>query len=272
MAKNPTRRIVTAGGYTHPGHARSPHQGRRPQTGEWAWKRLADIAAGDLVPMQLGTMIGEPRLVPLPVLDQAYYAGDRNLYVPDAVDEELAELVGYFMGDGSLHAKGIRLCVADTDLDVVDRMRMLSKRPLRSRACCYPARGLPRRSLCSRCGSRAGGRQPALPRRSRLTDHVGKGWTPRVPSALLETNDVNVYAAFIRGLFEADGTVLVRCSVCVDTRIGKFRCGDPHAAARAWDLPTTTRETVSGFGGPIFQVRVRNLDHAAALLARRSVS
>ena len=40
---------------------------------------------------------------------------------------ELAELVGYFMGDGSLHAKGIRLCVADTDLDVVERLRVLTK-------------------------------------------------------------------------------------------------------------------------------------------------
>src|SRR5260370_13084588 len=77
--------------------------------------------------MQMRTLVGEPRVIPLPVLDQAYYAGDRDLWVPDAVTPELAELVGYFMGDGSLHAKGIRLCVADTDLDVVERMRILSK-------------------------------------------------------------------------------------------------------------------------------------------------
>ena len=65
--------------------------------------------------------------MPLPVLDQAYYAGDRHDPVPDVVDADLAELVGYFMGDGSLHAKGIRLCVADTDLDVVERLGVLSK-------------------------------------------------------------------------------------------------------------------------------------------------
>ena len=50
-----------------------------------------------------------------------------SIFVPDAVDADLAELVGYFMGDGSLHAKGIRLCVADTDLDVAERIRVLSK-------------------------------------------------------------------------------------------------------------------------------------------------
>ena len=63
--------------------------------------------------MQMRTLVGEPRRVPLPVLDQAYYTGDRHVRVPDAVSPELAELVGYFMGDGSLHAKGIRLCVAE---------------------------------------------------------------------------------------------------------------------------------------------------------------
>src|SRR5690606_22822023 len=52
---------------------------------------------------------------------------DRGVIVPDAVDEELAELVGYFMGDGSLHSEGIRLCVADTDEDVVERLAVLSK-------------------------------------------------------------------------------------------------------------------------------------------------
>ena len=46
---------------------------------------------------------------------------------------ELGELIGYFMGDGSLHAKGIRLCVADSDLDVVARLSVL----VRDLACYY---------------------------------------------------------------------------------------------------------------------------------------
>ena len=96
-------------------------------TGAWEWKRLADIAPGDVLPMQMRTLVGEPRHVPLPVLDQAYYAGDRHVRVPDMVTPELAELVGYFMGDGSLHAKGIRLCVADTDLDVAGHLSVVAK-------------------------------------------------------------------------------------------------------------------------------------------------
>ena len=54
-------------------------------------------------------------------------AGDRHVGVPSSVTPDLAEIVGYFMGDGSLHAKGIRLCVADTDLDVAERLGILAK-------------------------------------------------------------------------------------------------------------------------------------------------
>ena len=259
--EEPTRRIVTEGGYSVQGTLAHRIKVVDPQTGEWAWKRLADIAAGDLVPMQLGTMIGEPRVVPLPVLDQAYYAGDRNLHVPDAVDAELAELVGYFMGDGSLHAKGIRLCVADTDLDVVERMRILSKSLFGLEPVVTQQEGYQEVTLQSVRLARwwqAAGFAKTLPN----ADHVGKGWTPRVPSALLETNDVNVYAAFVRGLFEADGTVLSGVP-SVSTSSASF-AAEIRTLLLAIGLPTTTRETVSGFGGPIFQVRVRNLDHAAA--------
>ena len=66
--------------------------------------------------MQLGTLVGEPRRVPLPVLDQAVLHRRPARPRSRRGHADLAELVGYFMGDGSLHAKGIRLCVADTDL------------------------------------------------------------------------------------------------------------------------------------------------------------
>src|SRR5436190_422503 len=37
-------------------------------------------------------------------------------------------------------------------------------------------------------------------------EHRGKGWVSHIPDAVLHTNDPAVYAAFVRGLFEADGT------------------------------------------------------------------
>jgi ribonucleoside-diphosphate reductase alpha chain len=86
--------------------------------------RARDVRVGQMVPLPLGDasqMV--PREVALPVLDQCYYAGDQHIRVPDVVSAKLAEVVGYFMGDGSLHAKGLRFCVANTDPDVVDVLR-----------------------------------------------------------------------------------------------------------------------------------------------------
>jgi ribonucleoside-diphosphate reductase alpha chain len=212
-----------------------------------------------VLPMQLRTLVGEPRLVPLPVLDQAYYAGDRYIRVPDAVTPELAELVGYFMGDGSLHAKGIRLCVANTDLDVAGRLGVLVKDLFGLEPVVTPQEGYQEVTLQSVRLARwwqAAGFAKSLPN----SDHSGKGWVPRIPSAILEANNPVVYSAFLRGLFEADGTVLDGVP-SLSTAHESF-AAEIRTLLLTQGLATTTRQTVSGWGGAIFQVRLRNVDHA----------
>jgi ribonucleoside-diphosphate reductase alpha chain len=261
--EEPTRRIVTEGGYTIQGTLAHRVKVVNPATGAWEWKRLADIASGDLVPMQLRTLVGEPRQVPLPVLDRAYYTGDRHLCVPDSVTEDLAELVGYFMGDGSLHAKGIRLCVADTDLDVVARLSVLAKDLFGIEPVVTQQEGYQEVTIQSIRLARwwqAAGFAKTLPQGPGHVDHSGKGWVPRVPSAILETNDALVYSAFLRGLFEADGTVLDEVP-SVSTAHESFAV-EIRTLLLTKGLVTTTRKTVSGLGGDIFQVRLRNIDHA----------
>ena len=257
--EEPTRRIRTEGGYLIQGTLAHRIKAVNRESGAWEWKRLADVTFGDVVPLQLGTLIGEPRSVPLPVLDQAYYTADRNVYVPDVVNADLAELVGYFMGDGSLHAKGIRFCVADTDLDVEDRLTVLGKGLFGLPPVVTSQQGYHEVTLQSVRLARwwqAAGFAKGLPE----ADHTGKGWVPKIPSALLETNDSAVYQAFVRGLFEADGTVLEGVP-SFSTASDSF-AAEVRTLLLAIGLPTTTRQTVSGFGGPILQLRLRNVDHA----------
>jgi ribonucleoside-diphosphate reductase alpha chain len=259
--EEPTRRIVTAGGYRIQGTLGHRIKVVDPGTGEWAWKRLADVATTDVLPVQLGTMVGPTRTVPLPVLDQAYYTSDRTVVVPDVVDAELAELVGYFMGDGSLHAKGLRLCVANTDLDVVERVRVLAKGLFNLEAAVIGQGGYQEVSLHSVRLARwwqAAGFAKDLPG----VDHSGKGWTPRAPAAVRETNDPAIYAAFLRGLFEADGSVTD--GVPSLSTSSELYADDVRGMLLVLGLPSTTRRTTSGGGGPIWQVRVRNRQHAVA--------
>ncbi|HTX83298.1 MAG TPA: adenosylcobalamin-dependent ribonucleoside-diphosphate reductase [Streptosporangiaceae bacterium] len=257
--EEPTRRITTEGGYVIQGTLTHRVKVVDERSGEWAWKRLADVKNGDVLPLQLGTLIGEPRSVPLPVLDQAYYTDDRDVRVPDVMTADLAELVGYFMGDGSLHAKGIRLCVTDTDLDVVARLEVLGKdlfglEPVVRHQTGY--REVTLQSVRLARWWQAAGFAKQLP----ASDHVGKGWSPHVPAAVLESNDPLVYAAFLRGLFEADGTV--QDGVPSLATAHEAFAAQVRTVALVLGLATTTRTTVSGWGGPIFQIRLRNIDHA----------
>src|SRR6202007_26794 len=161
----------------------------------------------------------------------------------DAVPPELSELVGYFMGDASLHAKGIRLCVANTDLDVAGRLSVLAKELFGLDPIATPREGYQELTLSSVRLARwwqAAGFAKGLPG----AEHSGKGWVPRVPSAILEANDPAVYGAFLRGLFEADGTVLEGVP-SLSTAHESF-AAEVRTLLLAMGLATTTREPVSG--------------------------
>jgi ribonucleoside-diphosphate reductase alpha chain len=258
--EEPTRRIVTKSGYTIQGTLRHRIKVVDPETGAWVWRQLGEIEPDDVVPLQLGTLVGAPRQVPLPVLDQAYWTGERGVRVPDRVTADLAELVGYYMGDGSLHAKGLRLCVADTDLDVVERLRVLGKELFGIEAAVTQQTGYLEVTLHSVRLARwwqASGFAKHLPAR----EHTGKGWEPHIPLAILESNDREIYAAFLRGVFEADRSNSSSVP-SVSTASAQF-AGELRTVLLTLGIPTTTRVTRSGWGAkPIRQVRVRNLELA----------
>jgi ribonucleoside-diphosphate reductase alpha chain len=174
--------------------------------GAWVWKRFSEIAEGDRVPLALDSLIGEPQTVKLPPLSESYWTGEHHAEAPRQMTPELAEFVGYFMGDGSLHSRGIRLCVAQDDFEVVERLGLLGKDLFKLQPTVTPKQGYVEVAFNSvrlvewweACG---------FAKHSPREGHSGKGWTPHIPDAVLHSNDREVYGAFIRGLFEADGTV-----------------------------------------------------------------
>jgi ribonucleoside-diphosphate reductase alpha chain len=173
--------------------------------GNWSWKRFAELGEGDRVPLMLGGLVGEPQVVELPPLGELYWTADLRTRVPRQMTAELAELVGYFMGDGSLHAKGLRFCVSKEDRDVVEHLLDLGAALFGLDATVTEKTGYTEVAMNSvplvlwweACGF------AKLPPSA---EHSGKGWHAHIPDAILHTNDRDVYAAFIRGLFEADGT------------------------------------------------------------------
>ncbi len=241
----PTRRIRTKSGYVIQGTPTHRIKVVDTETGDLRWKRMAEIGAGDVVALSMGGFVGDPRVVALPDLSEEYWTTDYSTRVPRQMTPDLAELIGYFMGDGSFHSKGLRFCVSQVDTDVVMRLQELAKTLFNLEATITQKRGylevamnsVPLVMWWEACGLRKLAPSPS---------HRGKGYVPRVPDAVLAANDPAVYAAFVRGLFEADGTVTG---------------GMPTWSTASFDfaeevkvlllllrLPTTTRTTISGWG------------------------
>ncbi len=228
--------------------------------GTWEWKRFAQITADDLVPLQLNQLIGEPQVVQLPPLGEMHWTGDFSTRVPKTVTPELAEFVGYFMGDGSLHAKGIRMAVAAEDLDVVERLSFLGKELFGLEAHVTEQTGYNEvafHSVPLTLWWEASGFAKVAPREG----HTGKGWHPHIPDAVLHSNDPEVYSAFLRGLFEADGSVHHGGYPTWSTTSIEFS-HDVQTLLLAMGIPTTRKLDTTGWGGsPLAVLRVLNLSY-----------
>src|SRR6266571_4155361 len=227
--------------------------------GQWTWRRLSDLRSGDRVPMMLGGMVGEPTEVQLPPLPDAYWTSDQNTFVPRRMTADLAELIGYFMGDGSLHTKGIRVCVTSGDRDVVDHMSGLGESLFGLKAAVTQKRGYTEVAFNSvrlvlwweACG---------FAKRVPVADHRGKGYVAHVPEAVLHANDPAVYSAFVRGLFEADGTV--SSGYVSFTTVTEQFSRDVQAILLALGFVTTRKvdqPTIGSWGGsPKYVLRLLN--------------
>jgi len=214
--------------------------------GHFVWKRFGEIAPEDVVPLQLHQLVGEPQAVTLPPLGDMHWAADFTTRVPRLMNSDLAELLGYFMGDGSLHAKGIRFCVAAEDFDVVERLRILGKELFGLEAHVTQRTGykevafhsVPLTVWWDACG---------FAKHAPVEDHSGKGWHPHIPNAVLSSNDPEVYRAFVRGLFEADGYVHPQGYPTWSTTSIEFS-HDVQSLLLALGFPTTRKFDTTGWG------------------------
>ncbi len=252
----PTRVVRTRCGYTLQGTPNHRIRVIDPTTGERIWRRLDQVKPGDIVPLRLGGLFGEPQEVLLPPLGDMHWNADFNTRVPRTVTPELAELVGYYMGDGSLHAKGLRFCVAAEDEDVVSRLSQLCESLFGIRPTATTCGGYVELNLHSvplaiwwdACGF--GKHKPN-------NAHQGKGYTPHIPDAILYTNNLEVYRAFLRGVFEADGTVIAG-NPSLTTASRRF-AEEVRTLLLVLGYPTKLKTDTSGWGrASLYGLRIRN--------------
>ena len=161
-----------------------------------AWGELKAAAKRDKVPLALNQLVGQAQRVSLPPLGEAYWTGEFHARAPGEMTVDLAEFVGYFMGDGSLHSRGLRFCVSKDDFDVVEHLERLGKSMFGLEAHIAKKRGYVEVAFHSvrlvewwqACG---------FAKHEPDSDHAGKGWERERGDALLlavSSADVDVIA------------------------------------------------------------------------------
>jgi ribonucleoside-diphosphate reductase alpha chain len=263
---SPTRRIKTNGGYTITGTPEHRVKIVDRSSGELIWKRFAEVGQGDTVALSMGGFAGSPQAVNLPPLGEEHWTADFTTTAPSTMTADLAELVGYAMGAGTLHAKGLRLRVAEEDGDVRDRLIALARGLFNieatvSEKAVYTEIGVhsvPLAIWWQACG---------FAKHHPASDSRGKSYVAHVPDVILASNDPIVYGAFLRGLFEADGTI-VNGAVHLSTANASL-ADDLRTVLLTLGIPTNTRIDKSGWSGAdLYLLRVRNADYSRSFLKR----
>ncbi len=163
------------------------------------WRRLEDLRPGDWILVKLGEHRGRLQALRHPTRKHGNQVWPT---LPAVLDEELAFFLGYFIGDGFLASREddhrLEVTVAE-DSYLVEEMPRLMERLFGVRVHRMQKRG--DRSITFLIDNRA---VKEFFRLNGFTKESSR--TARVPR-LIRLSPPNVVAAFLRGLFEADGTL-----------------------------------------------------------------
>ena len=229
------------------------------RTGAWTWRRFSELTAGDRVPLRIGGMIGSPVDVTLPPIGvERNSSVGRGVTVPGYVSERLGCLLGVFMGNGSLHDKGIRFHLPVTDPDLIAWVRAAvvdffgiapttEDGPGQVALCANSTQLV---AWWRQCGF------DKLPPPEGSVSHV-----PRVPALVLNTNDPLVYCAFLRGVFSTDGTVGVGLPIVSSAK--ESFVDELRSVLLAVGVVTTTYTTIGEKSGrPVWNLRAKTKRYA----------
>ncbi len=200
------REIETASGYTV--RATPEHYFRViSEEGEYEWRQVTDLRPTDVIALQKNFLDDEgpaADLRPNGAADGGTIAatGGRpreTIETPDAMTPEFAEWLGLYLGDGTARESGVRVAFDEQDDDLVEHWHRLTEsvfgfeptsRTRNDAACVVGQAG--RRALYE-----------FLDRNGLLKETSS---TATIPEPVLQSGR-SCIARFLRGLFEADGTV-----------------------------------------------------------------
>jgi len=234
--------------------------------GDYIWKKMEEIEEGELLATRLGgheSILKDKEYQKLIGVDLSN-PSTKVQKTPAELEEKLAELLGLYQGDGYVkNNHGVRIAVCNDDQDLIDYIRSISND-------CF---GLEEVSEEEKVGcklitisSRIIARWWRQNEFAKPLGNYGEGSSGAfIPSKVLRSRS-SVLCAFLRGLFEADGTIggetspIVEFStVSYDLSRQVFNSLESLNIKSHWSLCET--ENLDNFGSRIkYRVRVSGVD------------
>ena len=251
---NSEQRVVEV--QTHRGHKIVGTREHRlivvAKDGSYCWRKIGDLRAGDWLVMKPGFWLGGDTKLPEFTLS-AKPGRNRTSFVakkyrlPRELTPELAELIGLYIGDGSNHRDGIRFTVGSDCPEVVERIKTVSHR------------------LFGKTPTISAYRDARAVEVALLSRQI-KEWfrslgvtkasarEARVPEIILGSTE-EVAAAFVRGLFTADGCIRQTGHLTLAT-ISPRLAEEVQVMMLALGIPTQLRKDVWASGYESYQLSV----------------
>ena len=192
----PVKTITTEDGYEFTGTLN--HKIRViDKNGGYAWKELKDVGKEDWVVLQKNTFMGEG--VVFPAFDRKFHFNTKLCSLPERMNRELAEIVGYFIGDGCYHQGKLMLAIPHDSSDLKEYFDVIVRQNF---------------NIGSRFEQKKNDKSVNNIYHSKMlvewlkfigVNKLDSG-TASVPKVILEGDRICA-EAFLRGLFEADGTI-----------------------------------------------------------------
>ncbi|MCA9914585.1 MAG: hypothetical protein KC496_14635, partial [Anaerolineae bacterium] len=169
--------------------------------GHYSWRRMDEMQPGDQVVLKRGTLTHDTEVL----LESVEKASNAKSELPQRLTAEFAELLGLYMGDGYTKARGgLHIVVSQQDPDLLETVQDLMQSVWGERHI-----GIEERPGCW-TANLTGYYIPRFFEANGLakpTGNEGEGAAGAfIPNKVLQAGKT-VVAAFLRGLFEADGSV-----------------------------------------------------------------
>ena len=186
----PILEVVTESGKSIRGTYSHPLLMRKPGTRSNVWRRLDQLRVGDRLRVAWSIKCRKVSPVPTGWKEPQYFHKSWHVRVPELVNEDLAAILGYVLGDGDVSDRKVSYYVADKDGDLAATLGGLFRRVFAVDP--HPQK---RRSAC----------QAFQVNRTPIADWLYPLRKKRVPDVIFESPN-RVAASFLKWLFEADGT------------------------------------------------------------------